>query len=223
MLISEARDVAEISSYPKLDEALGLPDGNSQRYALFPLERANTRAPQIGGIQSLENRVARLLRRPAHKVVIENTAPLHGIGNLHRALDLIAGEPRADANFRAIDPTHLELAYEYDWPTYGRLGKIDLSRIRDQDTLVSRYAWQWGILWDRDILPAQWSREALGIPASMKVEEFLPIYVKHYAIERHRTYLAQLASKLGELPEFCRNEADGESNFQQSPDAKCVD
>lgn len=46
MLIEEARDVSGLS-YPKLDQALGLPDGQAFRYSQYPIV-AKTRAPQAG-------------------------------------------------------------------------------------------------------------------------------------------------------------------------------
>lgn len=194
MLIEEARDLTGLS-YAKLDEALGLECGSSYRYSLYP-PRAKTRAPQAGGIQSLENRVAKLLRRPAHKIVIERTSPLLDGCGLHNAIDLFTGEPAADIDLRDSPATELELAYEYDWPTYSRLGKFNLARVREQNRLVNLYAWQWGILWDRDVLAEQWSREALGIPANVPVEAFLPDVVEQLAVERYQEYLHRLSLRM---------------------------
>jgi len=199
MLVAEARDLTGLS-YPALDEALGLESGTSCRYAIYP-PRKKTRAPQAAKIQSLENGVAKLLRRPAHKIVIENTAALQRKSSLAEWIDLFVGYPLAEINLRESEPADLELGYEYDWPTYSRLGKFSRVSPLRLDRVVNLYAWQWGILWDEGVLPPQWSRERLGIPLDTPVEVFLPNMVRNAAIERFVLALSRLLSSFGELDE----------------------
>lgn len=173
MLIEEARDVSGLS-YPKLDQALGLPDGQAFRYSQYPIV-AKTRAPQAGSVQQLEVRVARFLKRPAHVVVVENNSLLGGPGS-HR-LDLVVGTPADELDLGESNSTDLQLGYEGDWPTYRRLKYAEWSDSlesicslvnrkaspEDWPEMLALYSWQWGVLWDRGI---PWlSRPDYGFPA----------------------------------------------------------
>lgn len=86
ILIDEARTFTGMS-YAELDEALGLEQGQSYRYSLYP-RTGKTRAPQAASIQQLENRVAKLLKRCAHRLVIQNNKAVV------RGLDEVIGAPR---------------------------------------------------------------------------------------------------------------------------------
>jgi hypothetical protein len=172
MLIQEAKDLTG-ASYPQLDALLGLPDGKSSSYSIFPIT-PKTRAPQAASIQDLENRVARLLKRPAHVVVVEDNSRLevdHAFSN-PELINLVVGRPTAGMNLRASNDTDLQLEYEDNWPTYHQL--LDWSAPRGGTTLFELYRWQYGVFWDRGILPKAWTREALGIDANAEVESFLP-------------------------------------------------
>lgn len=117
MLISEAQYVSGLS-HAQLDEALGLSDGQSFRYSLYPL-RAKTRAPQAGSIQQLENRVAALLKRPAHKVVVEDNRLL--LGSISPFTNNAIGTPSDRLDLETSEATDFQLGYEGDWPTFRRL------------------------------------------------------------------------------------------------------
>ncbi|WP_431017759.1 hypothetical protein [Burkholderia gladioli] len=177
MLIEEARDVSGLS-YPKLDQALGLPDGQAFRYSQYPIV-AKTRAPQAGSIQQLEVRVASFLKRPAHGVVVENNSLLDG-ATPHR-LDLVVGTPSGELDLGDSESTDLQLGYEGDWPTYRRLKHAEwCGDLEPISSLVNRkasyeewpeflalYSWQWGVLWDQGI---PWlSRPDYGFPPATPV------------------------------------------------------
>ncbi|AHE35033.1 hypothetical protein [Burkholderia pseudomallei] len=152
MLIQEAKHIGQLSSYRAVDEALDLPYGQSFRYAQYPVG-AKTRAPQVAWIQELENRVAKLLKRTAHTVIVEN--------NLIREE---MGIPSELTNPRDFSGDNFQLGYEGDWPTYRRL-------ICPEPDLIEMYYWQWGVLWDRG-LPLL-SREEWGVPADSPIEPFV--------------------------------------------------
>lgn len=193
MLVEEARDITGLS-YAKLDEELGLPDGQAKRYSLYPMTE-KTRAPQAGGIQQLENRVARLLKRTAHIVVIENNTKIdldHGDWMHH-----IEGRPGDKLNLREFDSYDLQLGYEGDWPTYRRLKYSTkdlfspwtpihelLSRGAHDEwkELLKLYSWQWGVLWDKGL---PWlNRSDWDLPDNISVELFLPSITKWAKAER---------------------------------------
>lgn len=198
MLIEEARDVGGFT-FAELDTMLDLAEGTTSRYS------QRKRAPNAEDIQDLENKVARLLKRPAHVVVIEANdmavAPY---------AELVVGEPDKNLNLRAMSAEYLQFGYEGDWPTYRRL---TYSSPRGGVRLIHLYAWQWGILWDRGVLPSEWTRAALGIPEDAPVESFLPAMVEAAKLERAAAWRAQAAlysakggGKPIELPEFCRKD-----------------
>jgi hypothetical protein len=195
MLIEEARDITGMS-FPKLNAALAGKDGpsiNSFRWSLYPLRR-DSRAPQAASIQWLENSVAKLLKRPAHEVVIYNTAL---INSKDPYADLSIGKPAAGIDLRDVDEHDLHLGYADEWPTYRRL---KYSRPRGGVHLISLYAWQYGILWDRGVLKEPWTREALGLPADIPVESFLPGLVEK-AKQEHIACMKSIALSAGNLPE----------------------
>jgi len=201
MLIEEARDISGLS-YAKLDEALGLPDGQAKRYSLYPM-CAKTRAPQAASIQQLENRVARLLKRTAHVVVVENNAKIDVDGG--DWMGHVEGRPSGDLNLREYGPLDFQLGYDGDWPTYRRLKYTprDLfsslppihelidrgAHSRWQETLAL-YAWQWGVLWDRGL---PWlDRAEWNISSDADVESFVLAITEKAKAER--AAIAPLAS-----------------------------
>jgi hypothetical protein len=203
MLIEEAHDLSGLS-YAKLDEEFDLCAGECQRYLLYP-RVSKTRSPKANEIQNLENLVARLLRRPAHIVLVEDNMRFNGSNDL---LDVVVGGPDVGMNLRQADQVDLELAYEDDWPTYRRL---KYSPQRNGVRLIDLYTWQYGILWDCGILPDPWTRKAQGIPADVPVESFLPALVEEAKQARlacqkliqERSCLESLSAVLaaGNLPE----------------------
>ncbi|MCT7327996.1 hypothetical protein [Ralstonia mojiangensis] len=193
MLIEEARDIAGLT-FEELDHSLGLEPGQVIRYSRYPIE-AGTRAPHAAGIQRLEEKVAALLKRPSHTVVIENNALL-----LEDWLaDPVVGVPAADINLRTTESTDLQLGYEGDWPTYRRL---KYSAPQDGVRLLDLYLWQYGVLWEMGTLPPEWSREAIGVPEDMPVEEFLPQLVEEAKHQRLQFLNGiQALGRAGILPE----------------------
>lgn len=190
MLIREARDLTGLS-YERLDEALGLTAGNSYRYSLDP-SRSKSRAVQIGGIQSLENRVARLLRRPAHLIAVVETRELDALAMLYRMPVANFGLPRH------VGADDIELIYDNYWPTYADLsrdGRFDIERTwADQPELFHGFGWQWGCLWDQAPdehrqkwcsqfrqIPRNWLSywcERANIPEGLAIEALLPLLVR---------------------------------------------
>lgn len=160
MLIEEAQSISGLS-YTQLDEQLGLPDGQAFRYSRYPVDE-KTRAPQAGSIQQLENRVAVFLKRPAHKVVVENSR-LISEENWLDPSGVVAGVPD-HAELEDARDIDLQLGYEHDWPTFRRLKTDNVLDYESIDSLIKRgatrrewpeslmlYVWQWGMLWERGI------------------------------------------------------------------------
>jgi hypothetical protein len=179
MVIREAQDVTGLN-FRQLDEALGYEDGYCRRYSLFPKP---CRAPQAGRLQDLENRVAKLLLRPPHVVILEN-------------LTEVLGAPHSGMNARNNSRHSLWFTYADGWPTYDLISdhvEPDAPNGRRFDVLESRqkvyellrdaapsekwppllraYAWQWGCLWDRGLL---WlSRKAFGMPDDADISSLI--------------------------------------------------
>lgn len=192
MLIEEASDISGMS-FSQLDEKLDIPDGQSYRYSLYPM-RSKTRAPQAGGIQGLENRVAKLLKRSAHTIVVLNNAELTNTENIYLA-DTVEGKPSDELNLREFDGALFEFGYEGDWPTYRHL------KLRPEN--LRFYAWQWGILWDKD--SSLCSREAWGIHPSTSVESFLPELTLKIMRERELISLLQKTSSGRRIEAYWKN------------------
>jgi len=183
MLIEEALDISGLPK-AKLAEALGITDDQVIRYTRLPGIKSS-RAPQAAAVQQLENRVAKLLKRTAHTVIVQNNSKLKGENTYFT--ETIEGRPGDDLNLRDFDLGSYQLDYEGDWPTYRRLKnfKIWNSRSESIQSLIKRratydewpemlrlYAWQWGILWERGV---PWlKREAFGVKYDAKIESFLP-------------------------------------------------
>lgn len=170
MLIEEAKDVGGFT-FAELDALLDVEDGTTSRYS------QRKRAPNAEDIQDLENKVARLLKRPAHVVVIEN----NGLAVEGSMANLEFGAPDKALNLRDTPAYSLQLGYDGDWPTYRRL---KYSPPRGGRSLLSVYAWQWGVLWDRGALAEPWTREDLELAPDTPVEAFLPKMVEEAKAER---------------------------------------
>ena len=181
MLIEEAKDITGLT-YPKLDEALGIAVGQAMRYSEFHKGREDPHAPQAAGIQELENRVARLLGRTAHVIVVENNSKI-GPGGFEKP-GFIEGAPGDGLNLRAYDAVDFQLGYDGGWPTYWSL-KADPSTIfcyfpkihelvaqglhDDWPEMLQIYSWQWGVLWERGL---PWlSRETMEVEPETPIDE----------------------------------------------------
>ena len=158
MLIEEARDISGLT-FEKLDEEFGFPIGRCKYYAQYPV-RKKTRAAPADEIQNLENLVARLLKRPVHVLIIEDTSL---ISVDEPMADITVGVPDKNLNLRHAQQTDLVIAYEDDWPTYRRL-KYDPISLISGYRLIDLYVWQWGIFWDSGVLPEPWTRKSQGFP-----------------------------------------------------------
>ena len=184
MLVQEAHEISGLS-YEKLNEQLPLVVGDAARYAIGNCGK-KARTPHLDRIQELEDKVAGLLKRPAHKVVVEDN--LLGVQDPLRQ-DLSIGLPKSGMSWSKLDSAVLQFGYEFDWPTYRRLklgGNIRL------------WAWQYGILWDR----GYFQREHFGVPADEPIESFLVRRVHQISMELR----LEIQHRLHEgLPEFCRN------------------
>ncbi|GGC84761.1 hypothetical protein [Undibacterium terreum] len=197
ILIEEARDLTGFT-FSQLDEYLGLPDGQSYRYSLYPIS-GKTRSPQAAGIQQLEDRVAALLKRCSHKLVVENNRKLNP--DILLSDDHVEGSPNDGLNLRGYDATDFQIGYEGDWPTYRRLkydrssfdaclGISDILKSGEFELLpemIRIYAWQWGILWNKGI-PGVSHLEA-GIDLKIPIELYLPALVEQ--AKNERAFIAQ--------------------------------
>jgi hypothetical protein len=193
MLIEEATDLSGLPK-SKLAEAMGISDDQVRRYTRLPGMK-NSRAPQAAAVQQLENRVAKLLKRTPHTVVVENLS--HSTNRCSYYFERIVGRPGDDLNLRPFDLGSFQLGYEGDWPTYRRLKthRPWPHRSTDVKSLVTRragfeewpellreYAWQWGVLWDKGL---PWlSREAFGFAEADELDAFLPSLTKRAKEDR---------------------------------------
>lgn len=155
-LINEARYVSGLP-YRELDEQLAPPrtiwDGQILRYA------TKDRAPLASGIQGLEDRTAKLVKRKARTVCVQY-APF-GTG---------LGDPRPSKRIRRFSSCQLKLGYADGWPTFEDLTFVNIECPHSRMTLDS-YFWQWGLLWDRGWVGLD--RAQFGIPDGEPVESFV--------------------------------------------------
>jgi len=172
MLIREAREVGGFT-FEELDEAFGFTKDRCAHYSIFSKGKKKSRAPQADEIQDLENKVARILKRSAHRVDVENFALL----DEDPFADIAIGPPDLGMNLREFVSNDFGLCYEDDWPTYRRL-TVNSAVVSTGPTLRELYSWQWGVLWDRGILPAPWTREEQGFPPGVPIEQLLPTLVE---------------------------------------------
>lgn len=164
MLVEEARDISGLT-FEKLDEEFGFPIDRCKYYAKYPV-RKKTRAAPADEIQNLENLVARLLKRPAHILIIEDNSLILADDPM---ADITVGVPDKNLNLRHAQQTDLVIAYEGDWPTYRRLKYNPISHF-SKVRLIDFYWWQWGILWDKGVLPEPWTRKSQGFPDDAPVK-----------------------------------------------------
>lgn len=173
MLVCEARDFTGLNdegldralrlSFPAQDEAEGVPRAKSGNNTSSYRYLSARRAPPAGKLQSLENCVAKLLRRPAHLVVVREAI------ERDPAIPLLYLAP-APGLKRYAEPDEIELGYDNGWPTYSDLsqfGKYDLNGPwEEQPELIKAFGWQWGCLWDRapDDYRQTWCRQFRQIP-----------------------------------------------------------
>lgn len=189
MLVEEVRDISG-KTYAELDEALGYKEGELKRYSVYP-RTSKTRSPKARDIQMLEDRVAKLLKRPSHKIVIEDNSLITKKNGFDPSA-LVIGVPDENLDIRHIKVGYLQLGYEGDWPNYRRLKYC--SPLVGQ-SLIDLYTWQWGILWTQEM------REFYGVPDNIPIEEFLEGMVHSYLIDR-QFIMQQKKLVAGILPEM---------------------
>ncbi|PLZ00197.1 hypothetical protein CY652_22395 [Burkholderia sp. WAC0059] len=176
MLIEEARDISGLS-YEKLNERLPLESGDAQRYAIG-MRGKKARAPSLDRIQELENKVARLLKRPAHTVVIEDNSQLTPTSLF---IDLAVDVPKAGVSWSRYQAHTLQFGYQDDWPTYRRLKYMPpIAGIR----LLDLYAWQYGSLWEKGFF----KREDFDLPNDKPLETALQKKVDDLCYARRLSY-----------------------------------
>ena len=190
MLIEEAKDLSGLT-YAKLDEALGFELGRCTQYSRYPV-REKTRAPQADELQNLENLVARLLLRPAHVLKIENLALLT---TDEPFADIVVGEPDLALDLREFQQIDFVITYEDDWPTYRRL-KYDSIALLTGQSLVALYAWQWGILYDRKMLPEHFAESLGHMTGKVALETAIPNLMARAKAERRAVEAAGILPEL---------------------------
>ncbi|MFC4275335.1 hypothetical protein [Achromobacter aloeverae] len=174
MLIDEVKDIAGMT-LPQIDEALQKAGLRSKvdtrtnmaaRYSHW-LPGPDGRAPTAGDIQEFEDKVAAVLERPAHKVLVYRY-----IKPEYDQVEVL-GAPGDRLDLGDASPVDLYLDYEDDWPTYRRL-KADRLRRRIRGTarpdLIDLYAWQWGVLWKKTAeREPVFSWEEIGLPSEQSI------------------------------------------------------
>ena len=173
MLIREAREIGGFT-FEELDGAFGFTKDRCAHYLIFSKGKKKSRAPQADEIQDLENKVARILKRLAHRIDVENFALLEE----DPFADIVIGSPDLGKNLREFVSNDFGLCYEDDWPTYSRLTVNEAVSPDGHHTLLELYRWPWGVLWDRCILPLPWTREEQGFPLDVPIEQLLPTLVE---------------------------------------------
>lgn len=155
-LVLEARRIGGFT-YEQLNELLDF-DGECQRYVARP-DAAGKRRPRAHEIQDLENQIAAFLKRPVRKIVVVDIRTRTTLG-----------VPAKAADYRAYSPEDLSLAYDDGSLSYAQI--IDAGELW-ADYLFAAHAWQWGLLWERNV--PELSREELGIPDDVPVDELICI------------------------------------------------
>jgi hypothetical protein len=177
MLIEELQDIGQFRTFPELDDVLekvGVSRGTAWRYSLYPLGK-KTRTPNLDSLQRLENKVAGILKRPSHTVMIYDNA---GLSSDSEPSETTIGSPSDRPVLRgAAVETDFQLGYDADWPTYRRL---KYSWPIDGVRTIDLYRWQWGVLWDR----GEFSPEEMGVPQGQSIETFLVERVQHWKEQR---------------------------------------
>lgn len=174
MLIEEAKDLTGLT-LSQLDVKLADPllrgeddhyhhsEGQADRY----LHSKKDRGPRAKSIQGLENRVAKLLGRTAHTVLVRNNFKIH-YGDI-RFLEEIEGKPAdvPNSRLRKFGPIAFELVYEDNWPTYHQLTMkhdffspypkicirdlLERGAYNEWPPLLRDFSFQWPALWEKDL------------------------------------------------------------------------
>lgn len=181
MLIEEARDITGLS-FEDLDVALDLSDGEALRYFIGGQKGRGSKADKI---QNLENDVAALVGRPAHKVVVEANALLD---LADQEKDVAVATPDKGLKLPDAEKIDIQLGYEGDWPTYRRLKSLK------HEVLLLAYGWQWKMYWDQRILPSPWTREEQELKTEEDVERFIFNTVEEFKSLRKTYWDATSAS-----------------------------
>jgi hypothetical protein len=220
MLIREAKDISSLSN-EALAEKLGLALDSLVRFAVYP-PRSKTRAP-LWMAQVLENRVANLLGRPAHPVIIECThnTVLNGPGWPYwvdpRVSDSVKIKWRRDRDLPGAEENDFKLAYGDSWPDYGQLGSsggFDASMSWcDQPALIQQFAFHWGVLWMRPgkyPFPNgmhEWQEREYLVPMGITAEQFVETMLSE--ISSSMSEPLSLAAKVAEAVHHGQSHIDG--------------
>lgn len=189
MLIQEVHDITGLD-FARIDRALSLESGMAYK-------RFHMQGPNALLIQDLENRVAKFLGRPSHRIIVINR-------KLGFACVGTPGGKMDKKNFLAKD---FFLAYDDEFPTYGSMNvhkgpseywppisELIKSKATQYDwsPFLSKYSWQWAILWDQ----VPWLlKSAHGIKSEEELSKF--IEQKYFLIAKpsrlYKSKLCQLA------------------------------
>jgi len=178
MLIEEVRAVTGmnyreithalfVEGYPQDADATTVDPDRAREYTL-PLTHYRARVPKFDQLQTLENDVAYLLKRPAHTLVIAD------LGLLDREPDefgQFVAVPRAGLswNRRKGPLDNLVITYASTWPPYGELVEAGL---------VDLFKWQYGWFWEQGLF----QRGSHGFPDTFPIETLLEQRIRRLEI-----------------------------------------
>jgi hypothetical protein len=145
-----------VEGYPDHPEGKTVDPDRAREYTL-PLTHRRARVPKFAELQTLENDVAYLLKRPAHELVVED------LESIHTEFDLFLTIPKAGISWRRQNdrsPDSLAIAYAWGWPTHGEVVEVALTEL---------FTWQYGYLWTESS-PA---RAKFNFPEGLPIETLL--------------------------------------------------
>lgn len=156
-----------VEGYPQDADATSVDPDRAQEYTL-PLTHHRARVPKFDQLQTLENDVAYLLKRPAQTLIVED----FGLANKdpHRFSHFVA-VPQAALSWKSRDwrPDNLAITYSSKWPTYGELVQAGLAPL---------FRWQYGCLWEA----GHFQRASCGFPDALPIETLLEQRVYRLAL-----------------------------------------
>lgn len=169
MLIEEVRAVTGmnyreithalfVEGYPQDADATTVDPDRAREYTL-PLTHYRARVPKFDQLQTLENDVAYLLKRPAQTLVIADFGQLD---EESEEFSQFVAVPQAGLSWKSRkgSPDNLAITYASTWPTYGELVEAGL---------VDLFKWQYGWLWEQGMF----QRGSHGFPDAFSIETLL--------------------------------------------------